>query len=142
MTDIVFMSGGHELPARLADTPTARLIAKALPLYLTAIFWGRLVRLETPLDSYRENDAVRLARLGQILWSPEREEIVIPYGATPISQAGEIRLNEPSNVWAEALEDVQILREVHDGAKVTIARYGTVRSESRSATGKPRGAWR
>ena len=142
MTDIVIVSGSVELPARLADTHTARIIARALPLYLTAIFWGRLIRLETRLDGYREPGAVPLASLGQILWSPEREQILIPDGATPISRAGEIRLEEPSNVWAQALADVQVLRGVHDGAKVTIARFGTVRAEASGGQGKPRGAWR
>ena len=115
--------GGVELPARLTETLTARVIWRAMPLRLTAIFWGRLVRLDTELEAYRDRDAVQLASLGQLLFSPEHEEILIPYGATPISRAGEIRLQSPSNIWAEALEDVQCLRDVQDGAMVVITAF-------------------
>jgi uncharacterized protein len=143
MADIVIVSGSFELPARLADTATASIVVRALPLHLTAIFWGRLVRLETPLESYREPDAVILAKLGQILWAPECEAILIPYGPTPLSKSNEIRLMEPSNLWAEALEDVQGLRDVHDGAKVTIARYGTAHAERpKGQQARPKGPWR
>ena len=142
MADIVIVSGHVELPARLADTPTARVIANALPLYLTAIFWGRMVQLETPLDAYRDATATRLAKLGQIFWSPEAEKILIPYGLTPLSQGDDIRLAEPSNIWAHALDDVQILRQVHDGAKVTIARFGMAHADEAAHKGKPRGRWR
>ncbi len=143
MTDIVIVSGTVELPARLVGTYTARIIAQALPLYLTAIFWGRLIELDVHIEAYREPDAVQLASLGQLLYSPERDDIVIPYGATPISRAGEIRLQAPANIWAQALEDVQVLREVHDGAKVTIARYGTVRAQGGKVTVRaPSGLWR
>jgi uncharacterized protein len=140
MTDIVIVSGAVELTARLLDTPTAHVIARALPLNLTAIFWGRLIRLEAPLDAYRERGATQLAQIGQILWSPEREDIVIPYGATPISRAGEIRLTEPSNIWAQILGDVQALREVPDGAKVVIAQFGSIKA--RTAPPSPTGRWR
>ena len=142
MAEIVIVSGSVELPARLLDTPTARVIASALPLYLTAIFWGRLVQLDTPLDAYREPGAVPLAKLGQILWAPDAESILIPYGLTPLSRGDEIRLPEPSNVWAEALEDVQRLRAVHDGAMVTIARLGMAQAQVAGHKGKPRGRWR
>ena len=142
LADIVIVSGAVELPARLADTATARVIANALPLYLTAIFWGRMIQLETPLDAYRDPTATRVAELGQILWAPEAQTILIPYGLTPISHGGEIRLIEPSNVWAQVLEDVQRLREVHDGAKVTIARFGMAHADDAAHKGKPRGRWR
>ena len=142
MADIVIVSGSVELPARLLDTPAAYIIASALPLYLTAIFWGRLVQLDTPLDAFREPGAKLIAELGQILWAPGAESILIPYGLTPLSRGGEIRLPEPSNVWAEALGDVQRLRDVHDGAKVTIARFGMARAQLTGHTSKPRGRWR
>lgn len=146
MADIVIVSGHVELPARLLQTHTAAVIARALPLRLTAIFWGRLVALETPLEAYRELGAVQIAKLGQILWAPEDDKILIPYGLTPISRGAEIRLEEPSNIWAEALGDVQMLREVHDGALLTIARAGTTRALSpalgASRLAKPRGRWR
>jgi uncharacterized protein len=142
MADIVIVSGAVELPARLLDTPTARVIARALPLHLTAIFWGRMVELDTPLEAYREPNALPIAQLGQILWSPEEEKILIPYGFTPLSHHNEIRLRTPSNVWAQALADVQLLREVHDGAQVTIALGGSIRAQTKVHAAKPRGPWR
>ncbi len=142
MTEIVIVSGSVELPARLLDTPTARVIARALPLFLTAIFWGRMVELDTPLEAYREPNALQVAQPGQMLFSPEEEKILIPYGLTPLSQHNEIRLRSPSNVWAQALGDVQMLREVHDGAQVSILRAGTLRTKTISPQSKPKGRWR
>jgi len=142
MANIVLVSGSVELPARLLDTPTARVIARALPLYLTAIFWGRMVQLETPLEAYREPGAVQIAQLGQILWSPDEETILIPYGFTPLTKHHEIRLRTPSNVWAQAIGDVQLLREVHDGAQVTIARAGDSRAKTVATPSRPAGRWR
>jgi uncharacterized protein len=141
MAEIVIVSGTVELRARLLATNTAAIIARALPLQLTAIFWGRLVELDTPLEAARDPGAVQVAKLGQILWAPVGEKILIPYGLTPISRGQEIRLQEPSNIWAEALDDVQCLREVHDGALVTIARPGMVRSQP-AHRAKPAGRWR
>jgi hypothetical protein len=142
MTEIVLVSGTVELHARLLATPTARVIARALPLYLTAIFWGRMVELDTPLETYREPGAVQIAELGQILWSPEEEKILIPYGVTPLSKHDEIRLRSPSNVWAHVIGDVQLLRDVHDGALVTIARRGAATAAAPRHASKPSGRWR
>ena len=143
MRDIVIRSGGVELTARLAGTLTARVVWQALPLRLTAIFWGRLVRLDTEIEAYRDADAVQLATLGQLLFSPEHEEILIPYGTTPISRAGEIRLPSPSNVWAEALDDVQVLRDVEDGAAVIISAYDrAVPRAKKPANPPPKAPWR
>ena len=143
MSEIVITSGGVELTARLADTRTARVILRALPLRLTAIFWGRLVRLNVHLDAYRDPDAVQLASLGQLLFSPEHEDIYIPYGATPISRTGEIRLPSPSNIWAEALDDVQVLRDVQDGAALIISAYDSARPRAKKpANPPPKAPWR
>ena len=121
MTEIVITAGGVTLPARLAPTVTARTILRHLPLYLTAVFWGRVIELDVHVEAYREKDAVVLAKPGQLLYAPERDDILIPYGSSPISRGTEIRLHSPSNVWGQIIGDVQKLREVPDGALVTMA---------------------
>lgn len=120
MDEIVFESGSIRLRARLLRSRTAAVISRALPLRSFAMFWGRLIRIETPLEISYEPDMKTLAEPGDILFSPDEDEILIPYGRTPTSGAGEIRLPRPGNLFARAIGDVQDLRDLQDGAPITI----------------------
>ncbi len=122
MTRIRFDFGTHTLHADLADTPTARAIAKALPLSSSVLTWGEEVYFEVPVHVEREAGARAVVKPGEIAYWPEGPAIAIGYGRTPISKAGETRLASPCNVFAKAVESVQTLAEVKAGAKVTVSK--------------------
>lgn len=120
MREIAIESGGVRIRARLLSTPTAEIVWRALPLFSTLRFWGRLVRFDLPLEAYREPKARDVLRKGEIAFSPDRDDLFMGYGATPIAERGEIRLPSPANVFAVAIDDADILRQFRDGAEVAI----------------------
>ena len=118
--ELLIQAGTVTIRARLLDTPTADRIWKALPIHATVQTWGCEVYFTTPVVSPREADARDVVNPGEIVFWPDGDAIAIGYGATPLSKNGEIRLASPCNVWAQALDDVSLLRSVHAGETVSV----------------------
>jgi hypothetical protein len=123
MPRIRFDFGTLVLDAELLDTPTARLVAAALPttasaLTSSALTWGEEVYFEVPVEAAREPGARAVVVPGEIAYWPEGHCIAIGFGRTPISKADETRLASPCNIFAKALSDVKALAEVKPGARI------------------------
>jgi uncharacterized protein len=125
MPRIRFDFGTLVLDAELFDTPTARLVAAALPtagppLTASAQTWGEEVYFEVPVAAAREGDARAVVVPGEIAYWPEGHCIAIGFGRTPISQGAETRLASPCNIFAKALSDVKALAKVKAGARIKV----------------------
>ena len=120
MRDVIIKAGGVELRARLRDTATADAIWAALPITGRASTWGDEVYFSTPVSCARESSAKAVMEPGEIAFWPDGDAIAIGFGPTPISQGGEIRLASPSNVWADALDDVRSFASVPAGATIEV----------------------
>ncbi len=117
----VIRAGGVRIRVRLSNTPTADRIWRALPIFSTAQLWGQgEVFFETRIESGRERGAKVLVHAGEIAFSPDRDVIAIAFARTPTSKPGELRLWSPSNIWAQALDDVSALQSVRPGEKIEV----------------------
>jgi hypothetical protein len=117
---VLIKAGRIAIRAELAETPTADRIWAALPIYSTAETWGQSLHFETPVETGRDRSARTLASEGDICFWVEDDRILIAFGPTPISRPGEIRLPRPCNIWARALSDVTLLKDVAPGEKVSV----------------------
>ncbi len=120
MTKLVVTAGAVSIEIETRDTPTAAAILQALPIRSVARTWGEEVYFSIPVSVPREADAKAVVQAGEIAFWTDGDAIAIGFGRTPISQGDEIRLASPTNIWADALDDVRSLAPVRDGEAVTV----------------------
>lgn len=120
MRRILIRSGDVAIRARLLATPTADRIWEALPISGSVQTWGKEVYFRTPVSQDLEPDARLVVSKGEIAFWPDGDAIAIGFGATPIARRGEIRFTSKCNVWAIAIDDVDLLRGVYPGEEVSV----------------------
>ncbi len=106
----------------LLPTLTAEFIWMKLPLYAAAEIWGECLHFELPVGVGREQNARINGARGEIYFWAEDDRVVVPWGPTPLSRPGEMRLMQRCNVWALALDDVRQLAGLVGGARVGLER--------------------
>lgn len=118
---IKISAGSVEAEAVLGDGKTAQAIWEALPLSAKAETWGDEIYFAIPLSLKAEEpkDVVELGDLGY--WPPGRAFCVF-FGATPVSQGGEIRPASPVNVFGRLVGDPKEFKRVRSGATVSVTR--------------------
>ncbi len=120
MPRIRFEIGSVSLDAELLDTPTARAIARSLPISASAMTWGEEVYFDVPVEVATEPDARAVVTPGEIAYWPAGPAIAIGFGRTPISKGNETRLASPCNVFAKALGDVKALKAIRAGTAIKV----------------------
>ncbi|MEL6871684.1 MAG: cyclophilin-like fold protein [Pseudomonadota bacterium] len=114
-------SDAVKLTAKLRDTPTADAIWAALPISGSANTWGDEVYFDIGVSCALESDAKTVLNAGEIAYWAAGNAIAIGYGPTPVSVGDEIRLISDANVWADAVDDVAICRNVSGDMPVTVS---------------------
>lgn len=120
LREIVIRAGKVVIRARLLATPTADRLWRQLPVYSSAQPWGQSIHFETTIETGREPTARQNVKVGDIAYWAEDDRIVIAWGMTPISKAGEIRMPSPVNIFARAIDDVAALAAVRPGERVSV----------------------
>lgn len=106
--------------AKVMDTPTAHLICQNLPLDSVVQTWGEEVYFSVPVQAEVEDDAKDVVSAGEIAYWPDGPAIAIGFGPTPISIQEEIRLASRCNIWAQAVDDVRLLKGVEAGCQIQV----------------------
>ncbi len=111
------------LNIKLRSTNTTNVIKNNLPFKSIVKTWGEEIYFEAPIiqDISLEKDAKDIINLGEIAYWVEGKCIAIGYGKTPISQNSEIRLAAKTNIWGDAIIDINKLRKIKDGDEVIIS---------------------
>ncbi len=120
MVVVTITVGNINIRVETLDTPTAAAIVAACPIRSRANTWGEEVYFSTPVRVSRETNARAIVEAGELAYWPDGDAIAIGFGPTPISKGNEIRLASPCNIWGRALDEVQTLFAVDDGASVTV----------------------
>jgi hypothetical protein len=109
----------EQFTAELADTPTARAIAEALPFESSVQTWGEEVYFTTPVSARLEKDARQVVERGTLCFWTEGDALALPFGRTPISSDERPKLASPCNVLGR-IDDFPRLSKVKTGEKVWV----------------------
>ena len=109
-----------ELFAQLADTPTAKAVAAALPAKSRANTWGEEVYFTLAADVKLERDAREVVDPGAVCFWVQGGSLALPYGPTPVSRGNECRLVTRVNVLGTLEGDPRALASVRDGDAIEI----------------------
>ena len=109
-----------ELFAQLADTPTARAVAAALPAKSRANTWGEEVYFTLAADVQLEHDAREVVDPGAVCFWVQGGSLALPYGPTPVSRGNECRLVTKVNVLGKIDGDARKLATVRDGDAIEV----------------------
>jgi hypothetical protein len=104
---------GHVvLVGELNDTPTARKVAKALPLKMSFNTWGDEIYFSIPVEAEPDESAREEVELGDLGFWPTGKAFCIFFGPTPMSTQGKIVPASAVNVIGRVKGDVTKLKEV------------------------------
>ena len=108
------------IEADLNNSETANRIKKILPLSNSINTWGDEIYFSIDVDD-PEIDSKEVVELGDIAYWPPGNAFCIFFGLTPASKNDDIRPASPVNVIGKILGNLEILKSVKSGEKVSIS---------------------
>jgi hypothetical protein len=115
-------AGAVTLAAELNDSPTARAIVAALPIRGKGSRWGDEIYFRIPVSQMPSSDARAEVDVGELAYWPPGQAFCIFFGRTPASSSERPCAASPVNPVGRVLGDATLLRNVSDGAEVTLDR--------------------
>lgn len=122
MKKIVIKAAEVVVEAELNESATADAIWRALPIEGPAKTWGEEIYFRIPVSQDLEPEARELVELGDLGYWPQGEAFCIFFGATPISDPGEIRPASAVNIVGQLLDNPKKFLSVPSGAPIRIER--------------------
>lgn len=122
MKKIVIKAAEVVVEAELNESATADAIWRALPIEGPAKTWGEEIYFRIPVSQDLEPEARELVELGDLGYWPQGEAFCIFFGATPISDPGEIRPASAVNIVGQLLDNPKKFLSVPSGTPVRIER--------------------
>lgn len=111
-TAIVIEVGNIKLKAQLSDTPTAKAIAKVLPIETQFETWGDEYFFAIPVDMPLDATATLKVSVGDLGYWPPGKALAIFYGPTPASHGDRPVPASKVNPVGRILDDPTLLRVV------------------------------
>jgi hypothetical protein len=117
---IKITAGPIEVLATLNDSPTAQLVADALPLKAEGATWGGEVYFPVPVVAERETGARDVVEPGEVGYWPDGRCLCLFFGPTPMSEGDEVRAASPVNIVGMIEDDYHALESVPYGAAIVV----------------------
>lgn len=115
-------AGAVSVPAELADSPTGRDIAAALPIRAEARTWGDEIYFPIPVDQKLDDTAAEVVEVGDLGYWPTGQAFCVFFGPTPASRGNEIRPASAVSLVGRVTGDARLFKSVDDGQLVEIER--------------------
>jgi len=115
-------SSGVSIELTLANTPTAKALADAVPFESRAQTWGEEVYFTTPVSAKLEADAKQVVEPGTVCFWTQGDALALPYGRTPISTDERPKLANPCNVLGNVVGDPKVLGRIKAGEKISVTK--------------------
>ncbi|MEC8713394.1 MAG: cyclophilin-like fold protein [Chloroflexota bacterium] len=119
MTQIKIEFENISIDAVLNDSETANKIKKILPISNSVNTWGDEIYFSIGVNDV-ENDSKEVVELGDLGYWPPGNAFCLFFGLTPASEGDKIMPASPVNVIGKILGDLEILKSIKSGDKVSI----------------------
>ena len=119
MTQIKIEFENISINAVLNDSETANKIKKILPISNSVNTWGDEIYFSIGVND-GENDSKEVVELGDLGYWPPGNAFCLFFGLTPASEGDKIMPASPVNVIGKILGDLEILKSIKSGDKVSI----------------------
>lgn len=120
MTQIRITAGDVSLTAKLNDSPTALLIADALPITGRVQTWGDEIYFPIPVSASNDGTAAEVVEKGAVTYWPPGNALCLFWGPTPASSGDEIRPASAVNVCGMIEGDPTELARAPYGGEILI----------------------
>ena len=119
MTQIKIEFENISIDAVLNDSETANKIKKILPISNSVNTWGDEIYFSIGVND-GEIDSKKVVELGDLGYWPPGNAFCLFFGLTPASEDDKIMPASPVNVIGKILGDLEILKSIKSGDKVSI----------------------
>ena len=112
--------GKLAMEADLNDTPTARKVAKALPIKASFDTWGDEIYFAIPVTTDLDDSAKEVLELGELGYWPTGKAFCIFFGQTPMSKPGRIIPASAVNIIGKVKGDPALFRKLMNEQRVRL----------------------
>jgi hypothetical protein len=112
--------GKLAMEADLNDTPTAKKVAKALPIKASFDTWGDEIYFAIPVTAKLDDSAKEVVELGDLGYWPTGKAFCIFFGQTPMSKPGKIIPASAVNIIGKVKGDPTQFKKVMDREEVLL----------------------
>jgi hypothetical protein len=126
---IEIAAGEVTVDAELNESQTAQAVWDGLPIEGAVNTWGDEIYFSSPLTMQLEKGQ-EVVELGDLGYWPPGKAICVFFGPTPASRGDEIRAASAVTVFGRVIGDATVLRQVQDGAQVSVRRSSEQGSSS------------